>query len=614
MHKCKQLIIICEFASFAVDFYIRICYNFTVMKDLLVYLRHYKLQSILAPLFKMLEASFELLIPIIVASIVDKINEVNAGGVSASAGSDYVIYACLILVALGVVGLAAAVCAQYFAAKAAVGFSKELRSDMFRKVQSLSYYEIDNLGTSALITRMTSDVNQVQTGVNMVLRLFMRSPFIVFGAMIMAFVISVTAGWVFAVTIAVLFVVVFGIMAITIPMYKKSQGNLDRVTAATRETLVGSRVVRAFCKEDEEIAEFQRRNATLTKSQKFVGGISALMNPLTYAVINVGIIVLIYFGAGKVDSGALTQGQIIALYNYMSQILVELIKLANLIITVTKCFACAGRVNEILKMQPSLKHGTAERKEGAPFIVFDNVSMRYAGGGSNALNNISFTVNAGETVGIIGGTGSGKSTLVNLIPHFYDASDGEISIGGVNVNSIGDEILREECGIVPQRAVLFKGTIRENIKWGNENATDEDILAAVDAACAADVVKSKPDGLDEQVEQGGKNFSGGQRQRLTIARALVKKPKILILDDSASALDYATDARLRKNLRNLDYNPTVFLVSQRTSSVRFADKILVLDGGELVGAGTHDELLKTCEVYREIHMSQYSGSDGEAAL
>lgn len=585
------------------------------MKDLLVYLKHYKLQSILAPLFKMLEASFELLIPIIVASIVDKINAVNAGGVTSAAGSRYVVYACLILVALGVVGLIAAVCAQYFAAKAAVGFSKELRSDMFKKVQSLSYYEIDNLGTSALITRMTSDVNQVQTGVNMVLRLFMRSPFIVFGALVMAFIISATAGWVFAVTIAVLFAVVFGIMAITIPMYRKSQDRLDRVTAATRETLVGSRVVRAFCKEDEEIAEFGKRNAALAKSQKFVGGISALMNPLTYAVINVGIILLIHFGAGKVYSGDLSQGQVIALYNYMSQILVELIKLANLIITVTKCFACAGRVNEILKMQPSLKHGeSAERKEGAPFISFDNVSMRYAGGGSNALSCISFTVNAGETVGIIGGTGSGKSTLVNLIPHFYDASEGEITIDGVNVNAVGDEALRAECGIVPQRAVLFKGTIRENIKWGDENATDEDIFAAAETACAADVIKNKPDGLDEPVEQGGKNFSGGQRQRLTIARALVKKPKILILDDSASALDYATDAKLRKNLRSLDYKPTVFIVSQRTSSVRFADKILVLDGGELVGCGTHDELLKTCEVYREIHMSQYSGGAEEAAV
>lgn len=585
------------------------------MKDLLVYLKHYKLQSVLAPLFKLLEASFELLIPIIVASVVDKINAVNAGGVTTGEGTRYVLYACLILVALGVVGLISAVCAQYFAAKAAVGFSKELRSDMFKKAQSLSYYEIDNLGTSALITRMTTDVNQVQTGVNMWLRLFMRSPFIVFGAMVMAFLISVTAGWVFAVTIAVLLVVVFGIMLITIPMYRKTQGKLDKVTAATRETLVGSRVVRAFCKEDEEIREFDKRNSALTKSQKFVGGISALMNPLTYAIINVGIIVLIHVGAGKVYDGALTQGQVIALYNYMSQILIELIKLANLIITVTKCFACADRVNEILKMQPALIHGTAAEGAavaGAPFIKFDNVSMRYSGGGSDALNCISFTVNAGETVGIIGGTGSGKSTLVNLIPHFYDATEGEILIDGVNVNALGDEALREECGVVPQRAVLFKGTIRENIRWGNENATDDEINSAVELACAADVVNGKPDGLDEKVEQGGKNFSGGQRQRLTIARALVRKPKILILDDSASALDYATDAQLRKNLRSLDYNPTVFLVSQRTSSVRYADKILVLDGGNLVGCGTHDELLENCEVYREIHLSQYSGGEQPA--
>ncbi|MDE6557942.1 MAG: ABC transporter ATP-binding protein/permease [Clostridia bacterium] len=583
------------------------------MKDLLVYLKRYIPQSILAPLFKLLEASFELLIPFIVAAVVDKINAVTGGEVAASVGAQYVTYACLILVALGVVGLVSAVCAQYFAAKAATGFSKELRSDMFRKVQSLSYYEIDNLGTSALITRMTSDVNQVQTGVNMVLRLFMRSPFIVFGALILAFVINTMAGWVFAVTIAVLFIIVFGIMAITIPMYKKSQGKLDKVTAATRETLVGSRVVRAFCKEDEEIAEFSKRNNGLTKSQKFVGGISALMNPLTYAVINVGIIVLIYVGGGKVYSGDLTQGQVIALYNYMGQILVELIKLANLIITVTKCFACAGRVNEILKMQPSLKHcASAQSVEGAPFIKFNNVSMRYFGGGSDALSGISFTVNAGETVGVIGGTGSGKSTLVNLIPHFYDATEGEVTLGGVNVNAVGDEALRAECGVVPQRAVLFKGTIRENIKWGNEDATDEDINEAIALACASEVVAGKPDGLDELVEQGGKNFSGGQRQRLTIARALVKKPKILILDDSASALDYATDAALRKNLRSLDYNPTVFLVSQRTSSVRFADKILVLDGGNLVGCGTHDELLKTCDVYKEIHLSQYGGADGAA--
>lgn len=583
------------------------------MGKLLKYLKRYKVQSILAPLFKLLEASFELFIPIIVASMIDKIGVVTGGGVSPADGARYVVYCCLILVALGVVGLISAVCAQYFAAKAAVGFSKELRSDLFKKAQSLSYSELDNLGTSSIITKMTSDVNQVQTGVNLVLRLFMRSPFIVFGAMIMAFIISVTAGWIFAVTIAVLFAVVFAIMLITIPLYKKSQSKLDKVTQATRETLVGSRVVRAFCKEDEEIEEFGKRNQRLEKSQKFVGRLSALMNPLTYAVINVGIIVLIYFGAIQVNAGVVTsggevisQGKVIALYNYMSQILVELIKLANLIITITRCFASADRVNEILDMQPSLKHGKIQQRvEGAPLIEFKNVSMRYEGGGSDALSGITFSVNAGETVGIIGGTGSGKSTLVNLIPHFYDASDGEILIGGVNVNAVGDNLLREECGVVPQRAVLFKGTIRENIKWGKADATDEEINSALAAACASDVVNSKPDGLDEQVEQGGKNFSGGQRQRLTIARALVKKPKILILDDSSSALDYATDAALRKNLRSLDYAPTVFMVSQRTNSVSHADKILVLDGGRLVGCGTHEQLLESCDVYKEIYYSQY---------
>lgn len=583
------------------------------MKELLRYLKHYKLQSVLAPLFKLLEASFELFIPVIVAAMVDKLNVVTAGGATAEEGARYVVFACLILVALGVVGLVSAVSAQYFAAKAAVGFSKELRSDLFNKVQSLSYYEIDGLGASAMITRMTSDVNQVQTGVNLVLRLFMRSPFIVFGAMIMAFIIDVTAGIVFAATIVVLFIIVFAIMLVSIPMYKRTQGNLDRVTAATRETLVGSRVVRAFCKEEEEIAEFKKRNDRLTKSQKFVGGISSLMNPLTYALINVGIIILIYCGALKVDAGSLTQGQVIALYNYMSQVLVELIKLANLIITVTKCFACAGRVNEILKMSPALKHGEpvpAVKKEGVPFIEFKDVSMRYGGGGSDALQNISFSIGEGETVGIIGGTGSGKSTLVNLIPHFYDASCGEILINGVNVNSVGDDNLRNMCGVVPQRAVLFKGTIRDNIKWGNINASDGEIASAIELACASDVVNSKPDGLDADVEQGGKNFSGGQRQRLTIARALVKKPSVLILDDSASALDYATDAKLRQNIRSLDYKPTVFIVSQRTSSVRYADKILVLDGGRIVGCGTHGELLDTCAVYREIHSSQYGNGEG----
>ncbi len=580
------------------------------MKDLLRYLKNYKLCSVLAPLFKLLEAAFELIIPLVVAAIVDKITAVQDGVAAAGEGTSFVVYMCLLLVGLGIIGLVSAVSAQYFAAKAAVGFSKELRSDLFGKMQTLSYYEIDGLGTSAMITRMTSDVNQIQTGVNLVLRLFMRSPFIVFGAMVMAFVLSVTAGWVFAVTIAVLFVVVFGIMLVTIPMYRKTQGYLDRVTAATRETLVGSRVVRAFCKEEEEISEYDRRNQRLTASQKAVGRISALMNPLTYAIINAGIIVLIYVGALKVDGGSLTQGQVVALYNYMSQILIELIKLANLIITVTKCFASADRVNEILKMNPSLVHGeSAKLTDGAPFITFDGVSMKYNKGGMEALSDISFTVEKGQTVGIIGGTGSGKTTLVNLIPHFYDASEGQVLIDGQNVNSLGDEELRNMCGIVPQRAVLFKGTIRDNLKWGNENATDEEIMTAVNYACAADVINSKPDGLDEMVEQGGKNFSGGQRQRLTIARALVRKPEILILDDSASALDYATDARLRNNLRLLDYNPTVFIVSQRTSSIHHADKILVLDGGRLVGCGKHAELLKNCEVYREIYESQY-GKEG----
>lgn len=583
------------------------------MKDLLKYLKHYKLQSILAPLFKLLEASFELLIPIIVAAMVDKINVVTVGGATSQEGTRYIVFSCLILLALGVVGLISAVSAQYFAAKAAVGFSKELRSDLFKKVQNLSYYEIDGLGTSALITRMTSDVNQVQTGVNLVLRLFMRSPFIVFGAMILAFLINVAAGIVFAATIAALFIVVFSVMLVSIPKYRKTQGDLDAVTAATRETLVGARVVRAFCKEEDEIAEFKKRNDKLTRSQKLVGKISSLMNPLTYSIINVGIIVLIYVGAIKVDGGALSQGQVIALYNYMTQVLVELIKLANLIITVTKCFASADRLNEVLKMQPALKHGevcSAEAKEGVPFIAFNDVSMRYGKGGSDALSNITFSVRSGETVGIIGGTGSGKTTLVNLIPHFYDCSGGEVLINGVNVNSVGDEKLRSACGIVPQRAVLFNGTIRQNIQWGNENATDDEINAAIDLACATDVVESKPEKLDEHVEQGGKNFSGGQRQRLTIARALVKKPQILILDDSASALDYATDAKLRANLRSLDYNPTVIIVSQRTGSVRYADKILVLDGGKLVGCGSHEELLKSCEVYKEIHSSQYGDGEG----
>jgi len=573
------------------------------MRKLLKYLKNYKLQSVLAPLFKLLEACFELFVPLVVAAIID--NGVNGGE-----GAPYIVYACLVLVALGAIGLVSAVAAQYFAARAAVGFSKELRHDLFGKMQSLSYSQIDGLGTARMITRMTSDVNQIQSGVNLVLRLFMRSPFIVFGAMVMAYIIDVTAGNVFALSIAVLCAVVFAIMLTSIPLYKKVQGNLDRVTTSTRETLTGARVIRAFCKEEDEIAEYNRRNDGLTKSQLFVGKISALMNPLTYAIINAAIILLLYTGAIKVDAGVLTQGQVLALYNYMSQILVELIKLANLIITVTKSFACAGRINEILEMPTAQPEAVTDadntNTENTPFIEFNNVCANYGNASVNALDNITFSVERGETVGIIGGTGAGKTTLVNMLPHFYGASSGEVLIDGKNVNQIGDVALRDMCGIVPQRAVLFEGTIRENMQWGKNDATDEEIYAAIETAQAADVIKAKKDGLDEAVEQGGKNFSGGQRQRLTIARALVKKPQILILDDSASALDYATDAALRQSLKKLDYSPTVFIISQRTSSIMHADKIIVLDGGKMVGLGTHDQLLKTCPIYGEIHYSQYA--------
>lgn len=568
------------------------------MRKLLKYLKHYKAQSVLAPLFKLLEASFELFVPLVVSAIINGID----GG---DKGVSFVVYACLILVALGVVGLISAVAAQYFAAKAAVGFSRELRHDLFAKMQTLSYSEIDGLGTGKMITRMTSDVNQVQSGVNLVLRLFMRSPFIVFGAMIMAFLIDAAAGGIFAVAIAVLCAVVFGIMLVSIPLYKKVQGNLDKVTVATRETLTGARVLRAFCKEEEEIQSYNSRVGELTKSQLFVGKISALMNPLTYAVINVAIIVLLYSGAIEFDAGALDRGQVVALYNYMSQILIELIKLANLIITVTKSFACAGRINEILDMRSTLKRGEGVAEEGSHFIEYKNVGVNYSNSPINALDGVSFTVERGETVGIIGGTGAGKTTLINVLPHFYDVSEGEVLIDGKNVNAYGDEALRDACGIVPQKAVLFEGTIRDNLKWGKNDATEEELASAIESAQAADVIKAKDRGLDERVEQGGKNFSGGQRQRLTIARALVKKPQILILDDSASALDYATDARLRKSLKNLDYKPTVFIVSQRTSSIRHADKIIVLDGGKQVGIGTHEELLKNNELYREIHYSQF---------
>ncbi len=568
------------------------------MKKLLKYLVSYKKESVLAPLFKFLEACFELIVPLVVSAIIDN-------GITGGRGTTYIIEMCLILVALGAVGLVCAVFAQYFAAKAAAGFAKYLRRDLFNKMQSLSYSEIDRLGTSRMITRMTSDVNQVQSGVNMVLRLFMRSPVIVFGAMICAFLIDALAGGIFAIAIAVLCVIIFGILLVTIPLYRRVQGNLDGITTYTRESLTGARVIRAFCNEDKEIAAYNKQNAALKHSQTFAGWVSALMNPLTYAVINIGVIALLYTGALKVDAGTLSTGDVVALYNYISQILVELVKLANLIITVTKSFACAGRLSEVLAMQPSLKHGEKIKTDGMPYISFDGVCMKYAPDAGNALTDVSFTAERGDTIGIIGGTGSGKTTLVNLIPHFYDASSGTVCIDGINVNGYSDEEIRAKCGIVPQKAVLFNGTIAENLRWGKPDATEEELMQAVETAQAADVIRAKRDGLNEKVEQGGLNFSGGQRQRLTIARALVRKPEILILDDSASALDYATDAKLRQSLKSLDYKPTVFIVSQRTSSIRNADKIIVLDHGAVAGIGTHKELLKNCPLYREIHYSQY---------
>lgn len=568
------------------------------MKKLLKYLVSYKKESVLAPLFKFLEACFELIVPLVVSAIIDN-------GITGGRGTTYIIEMCLILVALGAVGLVCAVFAQYFAAKAAAGFAKYLRRDLFNKMQSLSYSEIDILGTSRMITRMTSDVNQVQSGVNMVLRLFMRSPVIVFGAMICAFLIDALAGGIFAIAIAVLCVIIFGILLVTIPLYRRVQGNLDGITTYTRESLTGARVIRAFCNEDKEIAAYNKQNAALKHSQTFAGWVSALMNPLTYAVINIGVIALLYTGALKVDAGTLSTGDVVALYNYISQILVELVKLANLIITVTKSFACAGRLSEVLAMQPSLKHGEKIQTDGMPYISFEGVCMKYAPDAGNALTDVSFTAERGDTIGIIGGTGSGKTTLVNLIPHFYDASSGTVCIDGINVNGYSDDEIRAKCGIVPQKAVLFNGTIAENLRWGKPDATEEELMQAVETAQAADVIRAKKDGLNEKVEQGGLNFSGGQRQRLTIARALVRKPEILILDDSASALDYATDAKLRQSLKSLDYKPTVFIVSQRTSSIRNADKIIVLDHGAVAGIGTHEELLKNCPLYREIHYSQY---------
>lgn len=569
------------------------------MKKLWKYMRDYRREGILAPLFKLLEASLELLVPLVMAQIIDT-------GIANGDGG-FILSRCGILAALAAVGLVCSITAQYFAAKASVGFAAKLRSALFKHIQSLSYSKLDTQGTGTLIARITGDINQVQSGMNLALRLLLRSPFVVFGAMIMAFTIDVKAALVFVVTIPLLSIVVFGIILWSIPMYKKVQARLDKVLGITRENLSGVRVIRAFCKEDEERREFGERNAALTKLQLMVGRVSAAMNPATYIMINLGIAVLIYVGALRVDSGILTQGQVVALYNYMSQILVELVKLASLIITITKALACAGRVSAALDVETDMHGADAMPKENDTDeeVRFENVEFSYATGGEPALSGISFSVKKGETMGIIGGTGSGKSSLVSLIPRFYDATGGHVYIKGNDVKEYPLAALREMVGIVPQKAVLFKGTIRENLRWGNADATEEEMERALSDAQALEIVKAKPEGLDSPVAQNGKNLSGGQRQRLTIARALIKKPEILILDDSASALDYATDLALRRSLAALSYKPTVFIVSQRASSILHADKIAVLDEGKMVGLGTHDELMQTCPVYREIYYSQY---------
>ncbi len=573
------------------------------MKRLGVYLKPYTLESILGPLFKLLEALLELLVPLVVADIID--TGIGAGD------SGFIVKRCLLLIGLGLLGLASSVTAQYFAAKAAIGFTASVRHALFGKVQSLSYAELDKLGTSTLMTRMTSDMNQVQTGLNLALRLLLRSPFVVFGAMIMAFTIDVKSAWVFAVIIPLLFAVVFGIMFSCIPLYKKVQGRLDGVLGAAKENLAGVRVIRAFGKERQEVESFEEKSGQLLSSQLFVGKISALLNPVTYVMINLAIIAVLRVGGGQVYKGILTQGQVLALYNYMSQILVELIKMANLILSMTKATASAKRVAAILALESSLDvpRENPEEPEAAPAVSFDGVTFTYPTGGAPALSDISFTLEHGKTLGIIGGTGSGKSTLIGLIPRFYDVQEGCVKVDGCDVRQYPLETLRRKIGLVPQKALLFKGTIRENLLWGDEGATDDEIRDALRAAQAQEVVDGKPEGLDYEVETGGRNFSGGQRQRLTIARALVRKPEVLILDDSASALDFATDAALRHALRELPWKPAVVIISQRTASIRFADEILVLDDGRLAGRGTHEELLQTCDVYREIYESQFKKED-----
>ncbi len=569
------------------------------MKKLLIYLKDYKIESVLAPLFKMLEALFELFVPIVMARVID---------VGIPLGDrNYVIRMCLIMILLGLIGLVCSITAQYFSAKAACGFAAKLRHSLFEHIQTLSFTEMDTVGTSTLITRMTSDVNQVQNGVNMFLRLFMRSPFIVFGAMIAAFTIDVKSALVFAAAVPLLAVIVFTIMYVTIPLYKKVQSKLDKVLGITRENLTGVRVIRAFHKEEGEIERFEEANGDLSSLQIFVGKISALMNPATYAVVNLSIVAIIWVGGIRVNTGAISQGEVVALINYMSQILVELIKLANLIVLINKAIACGNRVQSVFEISSSMSESPDQSidTETVNAVEFKDVSLRYGSSETDSLSEITFSAKKGETIGIIGGTGSGKSSIVNMIPRFYDAFSGEVLVDGKNVKDYSIKALRGKIGVVPQKAVLFNGTIRENLLWGNENASDEDIYEALKISQAIDVVEGRRKGLDSEVAQGGKNFSGGQRQRLTIARALVRKPEILILDDSASALDFATDAALRKAIREMENSPTVFIVSQRASSIQYADKIIVLDDGRIAGIGSHDSLLESCGVYQEIYYSQF---------
>ena len=578
------------------------------MKTLLAYLKDYKKESILAPLFKMLEASFELFVPLVMAAIIDV-------GI-ANQDKPYIVKMCFVLIVLGIIGLVCSITAQYFAAKAATGVGTGLRHGLFEHIQKFTFTEMDQLGTSTLITRMTSDINQIQSGVNLVLRLFLRSPFIVFGAMIMAFTVDVKAALVFVVTIPLLSLIVFGIMLVTMPMYKKVQADLDQVLLATRENLTGARVIRAFNKEEDETKRFENANQILTDAQKYVGRISGMMNPLTYIIVNGAIIALIYVGAVRVDIGDLTQGQVVALINYMSQILVELVKLANLIISVTKAAACLNRVESVLAVKPDMNEGDVrwesnsseedqDLKNKVPVVEFSHVSLTYKGTSDTSLSDINFCAEKGQTIGIIGGTGSGKSSLVNLIPRFYDATEGTVKINGHDIKEYQTENLREHIGVVLQKAVLFKGSIADNLRWGKEDATEQEMYDALDISQAREFVDTKQGGLEFQIEQGGRNLSGGQKQRMTIARALVRKPEILILDDSASALDFATDAAFRKSIKEMKNQPTVFIVSQRAASIQHADQIIVLDDGAMAGIGTHEELLKDCPIYQEIYYSQF---------